>query len=107
MLKIHPPRPAPFLESRTVLAPSSAWDEFVGSGHDDDGDAAQAYALDRDRLERVLRLWHQHFGQHAGAHGAPPLCAEDARLAGVRPYPASARPDDVPVDVLLRLARLP
>ena len=67
---------------------------------------AQARAVDADRLERLLRLRHQHPGQHAGADRPVAVRAEDAELAGVRPHPAGARPDDVPVHVLLRVARL-
>ena len=62
--------------------------------------------LDARRLERVLRLRHQHPGQHAGPHRPVALRAEDARRHRVRPHPAGARPDDVPEHDVLRLARL-
>ena len=58
----------------------------------------QAEALDAGRLERVLRLRHQHPRQPAGADRPAALRAEDAGRARVRPHPAGARADDVPVD---------
>ena len=63
--------------------------------------------LDAGRLERVFRLRHQHPGQHAGADRAVALRAQDAGRHRVRPHPARARSDDVPVHDVLRLARLP
>ena len=66
----------------------------------------QAGIVDAGRLERLLRLRHQHPRQHAGADRAVALRAEDAGLAGVRPHPARPRPDDVPLHLLLCLARL-
>ena len=55
-----------------------------------------ARALGTRRLERLLRLRHQHPGQHADADRAAALRAEDAGRAGLRPHPAGHRPDAVP-----------
>ena len=57
----------------------------------------QAGIVDAGRLERLLRLRHQHPRQHAGADRAVALRAEDAGRTRVRPHPAGARPDDVPL----------
>ena len=51
------------------------------------------------RLERLLRLRHQHPGQRSGPDRAAALRAQDAGRAGVRPHPAGARPDAVPSTV--------
>ena len=53
--------------------------------------------VDARRLERVLRLRHQHPRQPAGADRAAALRAEDAGQHRVRAHPAGARADDVPV----------
>jgi hypothetical protein len=42
------------------------------------------------RLECVLRLPHQHFGQHADADHPVAFRAEDAGLDRLRPHPAGA-----------------
>ena len=63
--------------------------------------------VDARRLERVLRLRHQHPRQHAGADGPLALRAQDARRPRVRPHPARGRPDDGAVDDVLRVARVP
>ena len=68
---------------------------------------AQADFLDAERLERLLRFRNQHPGQHAGADRPVAVRAEDARLTGVRPHPAGAWHDDVPVHLLLRVACIP
>lgn len=57
-------------------------------------------------LERLLRIWHQHPRQPSGPDGAAAVRAADAERDHLRTHPARAGADDVPVDVLLRLARL-
>ena len=74
----------------------------------EDGEAGRhgADIMDARRLERVFRLRHQHSGEHAGPHGPPAFRAEDAGQHRLRPHPARARPDDVPLDDVLRMAGL-
>ena len=67
----------------------------------------QAQTLGAGRLERLLRLRHQHPRQPAGAHGAAALRAEDAGRHRLRPHPARDRADAVPEHGVLRVARLP
>src|SRR5262245_17057524 len=63
-------------QSRPALWSSGAWNAFFGFG--------------------------TNVHQYAGADGSASLRSQDARCIGVRAYPSSARPDDVPLHLLLR-----
>ncbi|MFD2577826.1 cysteine hydrolase family protein [Novosphingobium colocasiae] len=80
-----------------------------GSTHDDDdrkaGKSGQfASLVDTRRLERLLRVRDQYPRQRARADGPVAVRAQDAGRDRVRPHPAGRRPDDVPFNLLLRLA---
>src|SRR5580698_7717581 len=57
--------------------------------------ARQTEALGPRRLERLLRVWHQHPRQPADAERLAALRPADAERSGVQAHPARVGPDDV------------
>ena len=84
----------------------SSWIQVVTGGRNGGFDLSPGN-LDAWRLERFLRLRHQHPRQHADADGVAALRAENAGLAGVRAHPPRGRADAVSQHDVLRVARLP
>ena len=66
----------------------------------------QPQALGARRLERILRLRHQHPRQPAHADRSAPLRAADAGGSGLQAHPPGRRPHDVHEHHVLRVARL-